>query len=74
MRSGKMTADYMRGTAGLPFYMAYTNPAEGASKVAFDNYFNPHLKNDSSYFSKLNALTKCIERNSEKASGMSAEA
>ena len=63
MRNGGITDKYMRGFSGIPFYMSFTHPKEGASKVDFDSNFNPHLKHDSEYFGKLNALTKCIETN-----------
>ena len=55
----------METIPGMPFYMsfngAYANPA--LSSLNFDKHFNPKLKYDSNYHSKLHAMLKCVEKN-----------
>ena len=67
MRNGEVNSGYLRTMRGLPFYVAHTAPQEDSSAIAFDRHFNPSLKHDSDYFSALNSMISCVERNAGKS-------
>ena len=43
--------------------MAYTEPTEDSSSIAFERHFNPLLKYDSDYHKNLEAMLSCVEKN-----------
>ena len=48
---------------GVPFYLL----AKGQGEGTFDTYFNPKLALHSNYFSALNSLMACAEKNAHVA-------
>tara|TARA_B110001450_G_C17444984_1_gene409519 strand:- start:67 stop:540 length:474 start_codon:yes stop_codon:yes gene_type:complete len=63
MANQEFTNEFLRGTQGLPFYMAKVAPTDESSGIAFERNFNPMLKHDSEYYGKLGDMISCVERN-----------
>ena len=61
--NGDINKDFVNGAQGLAFYFSHTAPQEDSSPIAFERHFNPQMRFDSSYFSALSNLTRCVEKN-----------
>ena len=63
IETGDIDKAFLRSANGLAFYSCFTKPEEALSPISFAANFNPYLKNDSSYFSSLDSLISCVEKN-----------
>ena len=59
----EINKEFLNGVNGLSFYYSQTAPSDEQSPISFDRHFNPVMKHDSAYFSAVNNMTSCVERN-----------